>query len=422
MANGDGTDSTRLASLPGAAAWSNTIYDAISTRPVWSPDGRKIVLTRFDANSLIPRLWEISSDGSGLHRMFPGWHEKTGECCGSWTPDGKYFIFASQGQIWARRQRSSFLYRTSPEPVELTAGAVSYHFPLAAKDGKTIFAVASFRRGELQRYDPQSKAFESYLGGISAEDVAFSKDGQWVAYVSFPDGTLWRSKLDGTEKIQLSTPGMYAMAPRWSPDGKQIVFSDQPPHSLSSRIYVVASGGGSPAQLMPNLSGEQSDPTWSPDGQSLAFGGLGSLPGLAIHILNTKTRQETTVPGSQGLFSPRWSPDGRYLAALKWNSAGMSLFDFKTGKWSVLTDGIVSYPAWSHDGRFVYFVNRTGANRGAVERLAVPRGNVEPVAAMSGIPQTGVYGHWFGLTPDDAPLLLKDAGSDEMVSMAWREP
>ena len=56
--------------------------------------------------------------------------------------------------------------------------------------------------------------------------LSFSKDGQWVAYVSYPEGTLWKSKLDGSQRLQLSYPPLYAMLPSWSPDGKQIVFFD----------------------------------------------------------------------------------------------------------------------------------------------------------------------------------------------------
>ena len=64
-----------------------------------------------------------------------------------------------------------------------------------SKDGKKLFVSASNSdRGELMRYDSRSGEFAPFLGGISAEYLGFSKDGQWVAYVSYPEGTLWRSK------------------------------------------------------------------------------------------------------------------------------------------------------------------------------------------------------------------------------------
>jgi eukaryotic-like serine/threonine-protein kinase len=68
------------------------------------------------------------------------------------------------------------------------------------------------------RYDPESKQFVPYLSGISAEGVSFSKDGQWVAYTSYPEGTLWPSKVDGSDRLQLTSAPMQAFLPRWSPE------------------------------------------------------------------------------------------------------------------------------------------------------------------------------------------------------------
>ena len=414
LSSADGTASRKLADLPGPLA----VGAALGTSPVWSPDGQEIALNIFSKG--VRHLWELSADGRDVHEMFAGWQEQTGECCGSWMPNGKYFVFGSQGQIWAARMAGSLIHKVNRKPVQLTAGTVSYSYPVPSKDGKTIFAAAGFMRGELERYDAKSKAFDSFLGGISAQDVSFSKDGQWVAYVTFPDGILWRSKLDGSEKLQLSSPPIYAMLPQWSPDGRNIAFYSRAERGTASRIYEVAAAGGAPQDLMSTLSGNQADPSWSTDGNRLAFSGVANAGGTAIHILDMTTHQITTLPDSDGLFSPRWSPDGQYLIALPSDSSGLRLYDFKTQEWSVLVKGIVGYPCWSHDGRFVYF-SRLGGN-GAVERVALPGGKIEQVASLKGFQQTGVYSFWLGLTPDDAPLLLKDAGSQEIVSMKWNEP
>jgi hypothetical protein len=45
----------------------------------------------------------------------------------------------------------------------------------------------------------KSKQFVPFLSGISATDPTFSRDGRWVAYVSYPDHILWRSRGDGSE-------------------------------------------------------------------------------------------------------------------------------------------------------------------------------------------------------------------------------
>jgi serine/threonine protein kinase/Tol biopolymer transport system component len=410
LAAADGTGSRKLATLPGYAVGT------LGRRGNWSPDGREISLTVSEPKTGISRLWELSSGGSNLHEMFPGWHERQGECCGAWTPDGKYFVFQSAGQIWAAREAGSFFHKVSHKPVELTAGTASYSSPVPGKDGKTLFAVAGYARGQLERYDAGSKTFEPFLGGISAQYVAFSKDGKWIAYQTYPEGTIWRSKVDGSDKLQLSFPPLDAVEPRWSPDGKQIVFfafqSGQP-----ARSYIVSADGGTPRKLMPDNDFPQWDTNWSPDGRSLVFARMGEGNAAGIYILDMKTHQLSMLPGSQGLFSPRWSPDGRYIVAMSANSHALMLFDFKTKKWSLLAKGSFAYPCWSRDSRYVY-VNAGGA----IVRMSIVGGKVEDVASLKGINTTGYLGPWLGLTPDDAPMILKDAGSQEIVSMKWHEP
>jgi Tol biopolymer transport system component len=208
------------------------------------------------------------------------------------------------------------------------------------------------------------------------------------------------------------------MLPRWSPGGKEIVYFGLE-DGKSARIYEVSAEGGVQRQLMPDQSGNQADPVWSPTGDALAFGETGSGASAEIHILQMKTGQITTLPGSQGLYSPRWSPDGRYIAALPFDESGIKLFDLNAQKWSMLVKGLAGYPCWSHDGRFIYFLRMS---ENVIDRVTVPEGKIEQVASFKGFQITGFYTFWLALTPDDSPLVLKDAGTQEVVSMAWLEP
>lgn len=422
LANADGTESRLLARLPGPLAGPNSSssegQNILMSSPVWSPDGQEIAMTLITSKEFINQIWEVSADGKNLRLMFPDWRPQTPACCGSWTPDGKYFIFESQRQIWAARQAGSILHKTNRSPVQLTSGAVAYTFPIPGRDGKSIFAVEAIRRGELQRYNLAKKQFEPVLGGISAQDVAFSRDGEWVAYATYPDGILWRSRVDGSEKLQLSSPPLYAQNPRWSPDGAEIVYFALEKGRLA-RIYRVSSAGGSPQQILTNGNANLSDPNWSPDGDRLLFA-ADSARKLTLQILDLKTHQVSTVPGSNGLYSPRWSPDGRYLLALPDDENSLKLFDFKTGQWKTLYKGLVSYPAWSRNSKFICFQHV--APDPAVNCVAVTSGKMEQVVNLKGYPFTGFYTFWFALAPDDSPLLLKDTGTEEIVSMKWNAP
>src|ERR1700722_18424408 len=190
VAKADGTESRKVLTAGGEI--KNVSWSADSSRLQF--DGTESLGSR-DHHL----LWETSANGSGLHRMTAGWHDSDDECCGKWTADGKYFVFQSSGQIWAL-PRSRALFHPQPEPIPLTSSPLSLSSPLPSKDGKKLFVVGQSYRGELTRYDAKSSQFSPFLGGASGEFVAFSRDGQWVAYVSYPEGTLWRSKLDGSSR------------------------------------------------------------------------------------------------------------------------------------------------------------------------------------------------------------------------------
>jgi Tol biopolymer transport system component len=300
----------------------------------------------------------------------------------------------------------------------LTTGPMNVGTPVPSVDGKRLFVQGWQPRGELVRYDSRSSQFVPYLGGISAMGLDFSQDGQWMAYNDATDGTLRRSKVDGSQKLQLVFPPMVAYLPRWSPDGKQIAFFGHPPGE-HFQIYLISAEGGSPELLYHNDT-NLADPSWSPDGKSLAFG-ENSLnnQGSAIYTLDLKTRVATKLPGSDGLYSPRWSPNGRYIAAIPLDSLRLMIFDRTTQKWSELAKLFVAYPNWSRDGRYIYF-DGTQDNKESIFRVQVSDGKLERLFSLDGFqPAGGPFGIWSGLAPDGTPLVVRDASIQEIYALDW---
>ena len=242
---------------------------------------------------------------------------------GDWTPDGRFFIFPRRREgyfggyfggyfdIWTTREENGFPWRKqTSEPMQLTSGPFEFWSPQPSKDGKQIFAIARNKRAEVIRYDLRNHDFAPYLAGISAEGLAFSQDGQWVAYTSYPDGILWRSRVDGSERRQLTAPPMTVFMLQWSPDGRQIAFTAILP-AVPWNVYVISSEVGNAERVLPSEKRRiDIDVDWSPDGKSLVFGAF-LEPTRTIYILNLTTRHLSTLPGSEGFVSPRWSPDGR---------------------------------------------------------------------------------------------------------------
>jgi eukaryotic-like serine/threonine-protein kinase len=417
VARSDGSEARKLLTVAGHTWW-----------PRISPDGERIRFTASDLATAVRTLWEVSIDGKNPHPLLPGWNHPAAECCGNWTPDGRYFLFQStrnrRTDIWALRDETSLFRKRDGEPVQLTTGPLNYWAPLPSRDGKQVYVVGEQPRGELVRYDAKLRQNVPYLSGVSAEEVRFSRDGQWAAYTAYPENTLWRSKVDGSERLQLTFPPLVCDLPRWSPDGKQIAFAGaQPGQPLG--IYVVSADGGTPQAMAPQELNRM-DSDWLADGNTLIFGDVDVGPATitSIHSLDLKTHQVSKLPGSEGLWAPRVSPDGRFVVSLNRDASRLMLLDLTTHRTSELASGIsVGWPEWSHDSKSVFFLftERRDSDT-SIFRVRIGDRKLEEILSMKGVRLTGSMGGWHGLAPDDSPLMLRDAANQEIYALDWQAP
>jgi Tol biopolymer transport system component len=224
--------------------------------------------------------------------------------------------------------------------------------------------------------------------------------------------------VDGSERLQLSQSPWVATLPSWSPDGSQIAYIAYQP-GKPWKIFVISAQGGSPEELLPQDTDEV-DVSWSPDGKRLAFGRLSRAAATNdkndIELLDLNTRQKTILPGSQGFFSPRWSPDGRYISAVTLDSKHVMLYDFQTQAWSEwLTDNDgINYGGWSWDGRYFVYDTLTPTSR----RVKLGEHHPEDLFTMAGLRRyLGVWGFWSGMAPDDSRIFARDASTQEIYAL-----
>ena len=269
----------------------------------------------------------------------------------------------------------------------------------------------------------QSQKLEPFLSGISAEHVDFSRDGKWVTYVTFPDSILWRSRVDGSERLQLTDDSLIAVLPRWSPDGTRIAFSGLGPNGRP-KIYVVSAEGGTPELISQNVDSDQvdADATWTPDSNTLVFSGSTFDVHSKISSVNLATRHVSVIPGSEGMSSPRVSPDGRFIYAEMTHSHQAFLFSEKTQEWSKVADRTSgsAWPQWSSDSKYVYWGSDPEPRMGSfpVYRLRVADHQIEPVTTLN-VPEglIGIWGGWMSTAPDGSPLLLRDLSIQEIYAL-----
>lgn len=206
MANEDGTTNSKLATAPGNVS-----------RLRWSPHGGTLRFSVADRESDRTSLWQVSVNGSELHALLPGWNATSSECCGTWSRDGKYFVFQStrdgRTDIWAIREKGGFWGNGDGTPIHITSGPMNFTDPTLSDDAKKMFMVGISPRAEIVRYDSATDRFVPFLPGISAEGIAVSRDGAWLTYVAYPDRTIWRSKADGSARMQLTFPPLHLSAP-----------------------------------------------------------------------------------------------------------------------------------------------------------------------------------------------------------------
>jgi Tol biopolymer transport system component len=412
VVNEDGSDPHKLATVTGWAFWLR-----------WSPNGHLLRFTLRDPEKQTSALWEIDANGSNLRPLLPGWSQPASECCGSWTSDGKEFVFESRHtnhpQIWARRERAWPFGASQPRAI--TDGPLEYEAPTTSPGSHRIYFTGVNPQIEILQALPHAGGFsllDPHLN--SAALVEYSTDGSWVAWLNTSDGSLWRSRTNDSERIELTTPPLRIFSMKWSPDDKHLALMAEEP-GKPWKLYLMDTEGGKLTPLI-NEDRNEADPNWSADGKTLVFGRLPdrmdseSKP-KAIYLFDLDTRKVSQVPGSEGLFSPRLSPDGRFIVAIRLDQRALLLFDRALQKWRILTTHGVGDPSWSRDGNFVYFQDFLETGK-PIYRIGLSTGKTEKVATINDLrPITSSDYRLIGLAAGDLPMVSARTSAINLYSV-----
>jgi Tol biopolymer transport system component len=402
----NGNDPKPYATLPGRAFWLR-----------WSPNGHLLRFTILDPIAHTLSLWQLTPSNRSPQRILAGFSTPSSECCGVWTPDGKSFVFQST------HNGNSDLWRLSGDsnssPTRLTDGPLQFQSPVAARPNSQhanrIFFLGADARSELETLSPAGDLVPERGFLAAAVRVDYSRDGNWVAWTD-SSGQLWRARSDGSERLQLSPDNLDVFLARWSPNGQRLALMAREP-GKAWQLYTI-SGNGNDLQPLLRESRNAADPSWSPDGLSIAFGRVNDVMGKenaarTLHILHLLPNGQPSpapnaieeIPGSENLFSPRWSPDGRYIAALTLDQRQVRLFSVATRTWTRLPVPSGADPVWSSDSRYL-FLHASLDPAQPIDRVSIPDGHVEELVRLADSRQNDAVDFVFGgLTRDNRPLI-----------------
>lgn len=239
--------------------------------------------------------------------------------------------------------------------------ATSLSLPVYAKDeAKSILFSGGLHKQSIYQFNPDTLQTKQITSGSS---VDMSPTGDLITYIK--DDSVYMANSDGSEPVRLTNGKFpeFDSSPRWSPDGKKIVFSRS-----DGNIYTVDAESKKITRLTDAEEGVyHSSPDWSPDGKKIVYHSSGKSGYSDLYMMNADGSNISQITGknekNSSEYAPHFSPNGKYLLFEKSKEGQtdiyvMNMADKQAQNITRDFDQPVSGSIWSEDGnKVLYTVN-----------------------------------------------------------------
>lgn len=390
--------------------------------PRLSPDGRQIAFLRASEAAVVD-VWLIHTDGSGLRRVTN--ENQTMEGL-DWTADGRSLVTSfSRGtgvrSLWRVDSGTGHAER-------IAEAGFNPVFPAIARRGHRLAFVVRVADTNLWRTALPAALPPQPITSARLLDTGpqISPDGKLVAYRSTRGGTneVWIANADGRQLRKLtSMNGPVTGSARWSPDSRYLVFDSRPANN--GDIFLIPAGGGEPRPLTNEPSNEVL-PSWSRDGSVIYFSSDRSGD-WEVYRLPTDRRGVVERLTQRGGFAPFESYDGRWLYYVKRSGSG-GIFRRPLRDGPPDAEELVAplapslWGQWALGPRGLYFAEFSQSpGPRAIRRLDLATGRLSTVLPLAALPVQ--YDSGMSVAPDESWLCwaqLDQAGSDIYLVEGFR--
>ncbi|WP_406699387.1 S41 family peptidase [Singulisphaera sp. Ch08] len=297
-----------------------TDYDGLDSWPMWSQDGHIYFVSDRDDNAQA-NLWRVPESGGEATRV-TSFHEGDVRFP-ALSSDGKTIVFERDFGIvkldLTTKEVKPLAFTIAAETQESLTEFKSFNstigdYDLAPDGERIVFAV----RGEVftAPTDEGGELRQITEGESRDQDVTYSPDGKWLAYVSDKNGReeIYVMSADGAgEAKQVTDLDALKSSYLWSPDSKTLAFT-----TADGKLYTITAEGKELKELVSSKFGRFSRPAWSPDGKWIAYSRPDVSRSSDIYLIPATGGEEKKVTFDSGNeTNPKFSSDAKSLYFLR---------------------------------------------------------------------------------------------------------